>query len=196
MSTNHAAHIENPQLIRRERRHASGLIREIGYQTAPDAGERSSITIFLLDVAAARAQVAAAVQRLAARHREVERVVLFGSLARGDAVPGSDADLLVVLSHTDLPFLDRIRHYTPTGAGIGVDVFPYTREEWETKRAAAPHWAQEIASGITLYQRKHADRCRGAARGKAQSRGRQAGRAAARKPASQDVRDASEDGQT
>jgi predicted nucleotidyltransferase len=66
---------------------------------------------------------------MAARHAEIERVALFGSLARGDAARGSDVDLPVVLSHSALPFLERISRYMPAGGGIGVDVFPYTREE-------------------------------------------------------------------
>jgi len=113
-----------------------------------------SVEISLLDREAARANVADAVREMAAAHAEVERVVLFGSLARGDAVPGSDADLLVLLSHSDVPFLERIIRYMPRYAGIGVDVFPYTREEFEAKAAASPRWAKEIEEqGITLFER-------------------------------------------
>jgi UTP:GlnB (protein PII) uridylyltransferase len=77
-----------------------------------------SVEIFWLDKEAAKANVAEAVGRLVEAHPESERVVLFGSLARGDAAPGSDADLLVVLSHSDLPFLERIPRYLPDDAGI------------------------------------------------------------------------------
>ncbi len=68
-------------------------------------------------------------RRMRQRHPEIEQVLLFGSLARGEAVPGSDADLLVILSQADRPFLERIPRYLPTGLPVGVDVFPYTREE-------------------------------------------------------------------
>jgi len=44
-------------------------------------------------------------------------------------MPGSDADLFVLLTHTDHPFLDRSVRYQPAFCGIGVDVFAYTREE-------------------------------------------------------------------
>ncbi|MFO8240414.1 MAG: nucleotidyltransferase domain-containing protein [Dissulfuribacterales bacterium] len=64
-----------------------------------------------------------------ANHPEIERVLLFGSLARGEAAPGSDADLLLVLSSAADPFLNRIPKYIPMGLPIGVDVFPYTQEE-------------------------------------------------------------------
>ncbi len=63
------------------------------------------------------------------RHPEIERIVLFGSLARGDAVPGSDADLLIVLSHSTASFLDRAVRYRPADVGVGVDVVAYTHEE-------------------------------------------------------------------
>jgi len=112
-----------------------------------------SVEIFWFDLDAARANVAAAVQEMAAAHPEVNRVVLFGSLARGDAAPGSDADIVIVLLHSDLPFLERICRYAPAYCGIGVDVFPYTREEFEAKRAASPLWARDIEQGVTLFER-------------------------------------------
>lgn len=56
-------------------------------------------------------------------------VVLFGSLARGDATASSDADLLVILRNSEKRFDERIPDFLPSGIGIGVDVFPYTKEE-------------------------------------------------------------------
>ena len=66
---------------------------------------------------------------LQAQHLEIERAVLFGSLQRGDAVPGSDADVLLVLRTTDLPFSERAAVYRPEKVGIPVDLFVYTRSE-------------------------------------------------------------------
>ena len=65
------------------------------------------------------------------RHPEVERAVLFGSLQRGDAVPGSDADVLAVVAATGLPFPERAAAYRPEGVGVPVDLFVYTRAELE-----------------------------------------------------------------
>ena len=70
------------------------------------------------------------VQQVRARHPEVERVIVFGSLVRNEAVPGSDVDLLLVLRESSLPFLDRLPVYTPSDFPVPVDVFPYTREEF------------------------------------------------------------------
>jgi len=89
----------------------------------------SSVRIHWLDSERTTEMLRVAVRQMMARQPEVERVLLFGSLARGQAVPGSDADLLVVLSAADEPFIERIPSYLPTGAPIGVDVFPYTQQE-------------------------------------------------------------------
>ena len=60
---------------------------------------------------------------------DVLAVILFGSLARGDHTAFSDADLLIVLSRSDKPFLDRVPDLLPRGVAVPVDVFPYTCEE-------------------------------------------------------------------
>ena len=64
--------------------------------------ERStgSVTVIYLDREAVIEKTRAAVDALAHQHAEIVRVVLFGSMARGDAVPGSDVDLLMVLSES------------------------------------------------------------------------------------------------
>ncbi len=85
------------------------------------------------------------------QHPEIEEILLFGSLARGDAVPGSDADLLVILSSASQPFMERITQYMPTGLSVGVDVFPYTREEIDRMVAEGNCFIrQAIREGITL----------------------------------------------
>jgi uncharacterized protein len=69
------------------------------------------------------------IKELRERYPEIEQVILFGSFARGEAVPGSDLDLLIILRESSLPFLERIGRYLPSKCGIGVEVFPYTKEE-------------------------------------------------------------------
>lgn len=86
-----------------------------------------------------------------ARRPEIEQVILFGSLARGEAVPGSDADLLVILSSSEQPFLERIPRYLPDGLPVGVDVFPYTRQELTHMLADGNHLiTQAVEEGILL----------------------------------------------
>jgi uncharacterized protein len=94
-----------------------------------------SARVTWLDRKGARLAAVDAARSLARSHPEIEGVLLFGSIARGDATPSSDVDLLIVLRESDLPFLDRIPRYTPAIPPLGVDVLPYTRDELEKMRA-------------------------------------------------------------
>ena len=92
-----------------------------------------------------------AVKALKRRCPEIEQVILFGSLSRGEAVPGSDADLLLILQDSNLPFLKRGVRYRPEGVGIGVDVFAYTRSELDAMLSSGNTFvAQALREGIVL----------------------------------------------
>ena len=119
--------------------------------------ERStgSVTVIYLDREAVIEKTRAAVAVLARERAEIERVVLFGSMARGDAVPGSDVDLLMVLSESRFPFLDRSVEYKPKGIPVGVDVFAYTEDEIQ-KMTRDGHMLlqQALSEGMTVYDRR------------------------------------------
>ena len=92
---------------------------------------------------------------LAARKGEVLEVWLFGSLARGDAVPGSDADLLIVVADSDLSFYERGPEYAFDSCGIGVDRFVYTRAEFEQLRETRPRFHETLMKERKpLYRRE------------------------------------------
>lgn len=57
---------------------------------------------------------------------------LVGSHARGNAAAESDIDMIIV-APSDRPFVDRFRDYLPAvlAAGVGVDLFVYTPQEFE-----------------------------------------------------------------
>jgi predicted nucleotidyltransferase len=94
------------------------------------------------------------VRTLAARHPELEEVILFGSLVRGTPVPGSDVDLLLILTNSDRAFLDRIPTFLPGRFPAGVDVFPYTRAEIDRMRAEGNRLILEaLRDGITVFRR-------------------------------------------
>ncbi|MCI0644323.1 MAG: nucleotidyltransferase domain-containing protein [Chloroflexi bacterium] len=113
--------------------------------------------IFWLDRKATIRRLQAAVEALAQRYEEIEEVILFGSLARGEAAPGSDADLLVILRESDLPFLERSVRYRPAAAGLPVDVFAYRRAELEEMLANGnPLIEQALGEGISLFARRAA----------------------------------------
>lgn len=86
---------------------------------------------------------------------ELESVILFGSLARGEGVPGSDADLLLILDNCELPWMERLMRYAVSPvAGVAVEVFPYTRTEIERMEAEG-NWfiRQALREGVVLFQR-------------------------------------------
>ncbi len=70
--------------------------------------------------------------RLSAALRKPVRVVLFGSQARGDSVPGSDVDLFVVLPDLKKTTLDKaleIAWEVGFDAGVVLSVMPATKSE-------------------------------------------------------------------
>ena len=113
-----------------------------------------TVRVTYFDRDAAFRAVAEHVWALAERDPEVEEVILFGSLATGRPVPGSDADLLIIVRRSARPFLDRMAAYLPTGLPVPVDVFPYTREEIERMSAEGnPFIRSALAGGIPLFRR-------------------------------------------
>ena len=61
----------------------------------------------------------------------VEKVILFGSLARGEVYEGSDLDLLIVMP-SEKSFVDRAVELAQIlGPRLGVDLVVYTPEEFK-----------------------------------------------------------------
>lgn len=85
-------------------------------------------------LAAARVWAAA----LRQRDPTVQRVACIGSAARGDWGVGSDLDLILILSDTTLSPEARYRQYYPDGLPVPVDLWVYTRVEWEGLATRAP----------------------------------------------------------
>jgi len=88
------------------------------------------------------------------RDENVASVVLFGSIARGDATAASDANVLILLHASSRDFLQRIPQFLPVSLGIGVDVFPYTIEE--AARALDEGWGvvrSALEEGVVLFER-------------------------------------------
>lgn len=109
--------------------------------------------IFPFDPKARLEEVRRAAQSLQ-QWPEVLGVVLFGSLARGEATAFSDADLLVLLAHTPLPFPERLLRYRPPGVR-GVEVFPYTLEE--VRQSLHGAWGLApvaLREGVVLWERE------------------------------------------
>ena len=89
----------------------------------------NGVVVKSVDEAAVRRAMDAYAARLLAAHPEVEEIVVFGSFAEGNWAPGSDLDVFVVLSRSPKTVRDRIPELLPGAFPVGVDLFPYTREE-------------------------------------------------------------------
>lgn len=86
---------------------------------------------------------------------EVDRAIVFGSYARGDADLASDLDL-VLIERTEQPFVERGRAHLPLfRLGLGVDLLVYTPEEYARMKAAGNPLIQRIEEeGVEVYARR------------------------------------------
>jgi predicted nucleotidyltransferase len=84
----------------------------------------------------------------------VERAILFGSFARGQADAMSDVDLLLI-EPTERPFLERgLAHLPLFRWGVGVDLLVYTPAEYAQLAARQnPLIARIEQEGVTVYAR-------------------------------------------
>lgn len=90
----------------------------------------------------------------ALRGYDPERIILFGSWAKGEADRYSDLDL-VIIKRTDKRFVARLVE----AAGyldfpFSVDLFVYTPEEFEAMIASGHPFAERVqAEGQTVYEK-------------------------------------------
>ena len=91
---------------------------------------------------------------LEARADEVEFVVLFGSMARGNWSRGSDYDVLVGLRAADgKRLIDRIGEVEALVDG-NIQVFPYDRPAWEQMfESFHPLLLEALDHGVILFDR-------------------------------------------
>lgn len=110
--------------------------------------------ILLLGAAGIRAPLAEAVERILAV-ASPNRIILFGSQARGDADSGSDIDLMVIEPTVENPALEAARLYRAVGwVGIGVDILVYSKPEF-SRRSTVPGTVlhQALTEGKVVYER-------------------------------------------
>ncbi len=82
-------------------------------------------------------------------------VILFGSQARGNALPESDWDVLVLLDQPQVTFQDEqaIRHRlydVELQMETSISVFVYSRADWNTRHRAMPLFKSIQSEGIAL----------------------------------------------
>ena len=111
-----------------------------------------SVKVFWLDREKLLSLIREGAERLMKEREEVEEIYLFGSVAEGRAVPGSDADLMIILQKSEKRFLDRPLDYLPyfEDLRVPIDIFCYTEEE-----ATRVPLAREIREkGLLLAKRR------------------------------------------
>jgi predicted nucleotidyltransferase len=96
----------------------------------------NSVVIKSVDETAVRRAMDAYAARLLKSHREIEEVVVFGSFENCTWAPGSDLDVFVLLSASDRPVRDRIPELLPGAFPVGIDLFPFTREEIAARKGS------------------------------------------------------------
>ena len=83
-----------------------------------------------------------------------EKVILFGTLAKGSVHEWSNIDLVVV-ERTHLPFFQRIKKVRKLlQPKVGMDIMVYTPEEFDQLCADRPFFKEEIiGKGEVVYER-------------------------------------------
>lgn len=90
------------------------------------------------------------VDQLRKWHPEFLRAIWFGSWVNGLPSPGSDVDICLIVSSSGKPARERFVDYLPLGFPVGVDLFVYTRDEFERLKVSSPDWYKTIISGVDI----------------------------------------------
>ena len=92
-----------------------------------------------------------------AREFQPERIILFGSHARGEAGPVSDVDLLVIMPRDGkTPHQQAAEIYGCCDSEFPVDILVRTKEEFEQRQRMNDWFMRDIArEGITLYEARN-----------------------------------------
>ncbi|MBA7504907.1 hypothetical protein ES706_03569 [subsurface metagenome] len=109
----------------------------------------NSVKVFWLEQEKLLTQLRNLAVKIGKKDKNILKIILFGSLAERRAVPGSDADILVILQRDDKPFMERLvewsRRFT---LDFPVEVFPYTKKELNN-----PVASEAINKGTVLFER-------------------------------------------
>lgn len=115
-----------------------------------------NVRVFRLDREGVLARLRERARAVLERRPDVLEVRLFGSMARGDPRPGSDADLFVVLRDGAPPFLERVAALSREfgGVGIGCDLIAYTESEARALARRGDAFARTVfEEGLILARR-------------------------------------------
>jgi predicted nucleotidyltransferase len=88
-------------------------------------------------------------RKIGKNNSNVRKIILFGSIEERRGVPGSDADILIILEKDARPLINRTVEWVERfSLDFPLEVFPYTKKELH-------HTIVQTAleKGIVLYER-------------------------------------------
>lgn len=105
----------------------------------------------IISIMKTNSDIKAAADKISSEYRP-QRIILFGSHARGTADKWSDIDLLIIKQTKDRYF-DRVKKVRKAIPGLPADILVYTPNELEKSKNT--FFMQEVLEeGKTLYERK------------------------------------------
>jgi len=111
----------------------------------------NSVKVFWLEQEQLVEEIHKVASEIGEANENVLKIILFGSLAERRGVPGSDADILIILETDDKLFMDRIAEWSERfSIDFPVEIFPYTKKELNKKN---PIVQEAVKRGITLFER-------------------------------------------
>jgi len=109
-----------------------------------------SVKVFWLNQEEVLKEIQNSARRLGQSDENVLEIVLFGSLAERKAVPGSDADILIVLKDDKRSFMEGVAAWQEKfSLGFPIEVFPYTEKELD-----CPIAVEALKTGTVLFDRR------------------------------------------
>ncbi len=82
-----------------------------------------------------------------------QRIILFGSLARGEVTEASDLDLVIIKDTAKRPIDRQVEVYGLIKPEVGIDLFIYTPHEYEyLKEIGFSLTKQILTTGKILYE--------------------------------------------
>ena len=117
----------------------------------------SSVRVFSLNKEKILIQLKKKISDFTKDRPEIKKVILFGSLVKGNYTPFSDADIIIVLydnAEVSAKIRDRIPDYYIDDMPIPTDVFPYKEKELEKKISEGSFFIKDaINKGQILFSR-------------------------------------------
>lgn len=98
-------------------------------------------------------EIARVVQDIA-EHFQPEKIILFGSFASNSQHPGSDVDLLVIMSTDKTPVDQAIEIARGVEHHFGMDILVRTPQQFQERLALGDFFLQDIQkNGKVMYER-------------------------------------------